>query len=139
MKLDIYIYQLILVLETWNFALETWNFAHTLRGSILAFFGKRFFWFDLNLYLYLMVWLEIWCLTKTCAKDSKLGTHLGGTHTSIFEEIFFWFDLNLYLYLWFDFKLDIYIQSNHIRTRACECKKNVYPEFPLMFLKQNIG
>ena len=39
--------------------LETWNLVHTLRGSILSFFAKRIFWFDLHLYLYLMVWLEI--------------------------------------------------------------------------------
>ena len=64
--------------------LETWNLVHTLRGSILSFFAKRIFWFDLNFYLYLMVWLEIGRLAYTCARDLKLGTHLEGVHTSIF-------------------------------------------------------
>ena len=27
------------------------------------------------------------CLTLTCARDSKLGTHLQGVHISIFEKI----------------------------------------------------
>ena len=90
--------------------LETWNLVRTLRGSILAFFVKRIFWFDLNLYLYLMVWLEIGCLTKTCDRDSKLATHLGGAHTSIFEETFFWFDFNLYLYLM------VWLEIGHLHT-----------------------
>ena len=30
--------------------LETWNFVHTLRGLRQAFFVKRLFWFDLNLW-----------------------------------------------------------------------------------------
>ena len=64
--------------------IETWNLVHTSRGSLLSFFAKRIFWFDLHLYLYLMVWLEIGRLAYTCARDLKLGTHLEGVHTSIF-------------------------------------------------------
>ena len=58
--------------------LETWNLVHTLRGFIQAIFVKRVFWSDLNLYLYLMVWLEIGHLyisACTCPGDLKLGTH----------------------------------------------------------------
>ena len=80
--------------------LETWNLVHTLRGSILSFFAKRIFWFDLNFYLYLMVWLEIGRLAYTCARDLKLGTHFGRVNWNIFFwKKYFWFDLNLYMYL----------------------------------------
>ena len=47
-------------------------------------FLKKYFWFELNLYLFLMVWLEIWCLAPTCVRDLKLGTHFEGVHTIIF-------------------------------------------------------
>ena len=66
--------------------LETWNLVHTLRGSILSFFAKRIFWFDLHLYLYFMVWLEIGRLAYTCARDLKLGTHFGRVNWNIFFE-----------------------------------------------------
>ena len=78
--------------------LETWNLVHTLRGSILSFFAKRIFWFDLHLYLYLMVWLETGHL-HISAKRLQTWYTPWGVHTSIFGETFFRFDLNLYLYL----------------------------------------
>ena len=89
--------------------LETWNLVHTLRGSILSFFAKRIFWFDLHLYLYLMVWLEIGHL-HISAKRLQTWYTPWGVHTSIFGKTFFWFDLNLYLYLM------VWLEIGHLLT-----------------------
>ena len=92
--------------------LETPNFVHTLGGSIQAFLKKKI-WFDFNLYLYLMVWLEIGHLhisANTCDRELKLGTHLGGINSKICWEIFFGFTLNLYLYLM------VWLEIGHLHT-----------------------
>ena len=54
-----------------------------LEESIQAFVKTKV-WFDLNLYLYLMVWLDIGCFAHTYARDLKFGTHLGRVNWYIF-------------------------------------------------------
>ena len=82
--MDIYIYQQILVLEYWNLA-------NPLEVSMQEFFVKFFFGLDLNLHLYLMVWLEIEHLhiaATTFARDFKLDQFMN------FLRIFVWLELS---------------------------------------------
>ena len=104
--MDIYIYQQILVLEYWNLA-------NLLGVSMQEFFVKFFFGLDLNLHLYLMVWLEIEHLhiaATTFARDFKLGTHLCWINSWIFWE--FLFDLNFHL------DIMVWLENGHLHISA---------------------
>ena len=75
--------------------LETPHLVHTLMESIQTFLRKKNCWFDLNFYLYLMVWLEIGRFAYTYARDLKLSTHFGRVNWNIFwKKIFLvWLEL----------------------------------------------
>ena len=104
--MDIYIYQQILVLEYWNLA-------NPLGVSMQEFFVKFFFGLDLNLHLYLMVWLEIEHLhiaATTFARDFKLNQFINFLG-------FFWFDLNLHL------DIMVWLENGHLHISANTCAR----------------
>ena len=89
-----------------------------------------FFWFDLNLYQYLMVWLEIGCVAHTCPRDLKLGTHIGGSIQKNFGEFFLWFNLNFYLYL------RVWLENGHLHISPNTC---VWLELETWNLEDTLG
>ena len=98
MKLDIYIYEQI-------FVIETWNLVHTLGGSIQEFWG-----------IFLLVRFELvpvlngltWTWTFTyiskylCYRLQSWHTPWGDQFKNFWGH-FVWFDLNLYLMVWLEF------------------------------------
>ena len=107
MNLDIYIYQQLLLLETWH---TPW------MDQLMNFLGN-FFGFNFNL----IVWLEnghLYIPETASATDFNPGTHQGWSIQDFLVN-FFGVDLNLYQYLM------VWLEIWHLHISANTCARDL--------------